>query len=518
MATRKYISNIEASYFIDHKLQCLPAPPSTGSYKVGDVVISSHQDKDIFGWVCIKSGEPGTWQAIADVSQMKANIKSLQDETKIQENDISILRQRVEKDYDELKEKDVSHDETIAGMNSQIQTNIQNINKLIADVSLIGGNNTSLGTELRDIINALTGKVETNISNILLNKNDIKDLKASNTTNIANINANTNDITQLKTKVDNNTENITKNTSSIENIMLIIESLDIPEEVDLSGVLSQLNTNAASIAKNTGDIGKLREDLDGLEIPDLTQITEKVDENFNNINEISDLLSNMYIPEEINLTELINKVDVNESNINKNGKEITQIKTDLTEADNKINKNIEDIIKLREDLDGLEIPDLTDVNAKVAKNTEDITKNVEDIIQLRLDLDSLDIPEEVDLSEVNRKISANTENIGDLNDALRNHTHEGFSLSDHNHDGVYAIKTHDHNNDYAVKTHKHDDDYAVKTHDHDDNYAIKTHNHNSSYAPKTHTHEGMLTYWVGTQAQYDTLTEKDPNKLYIITD
>ena len=107
MATRKYVSNIEASYFAEHQLHCLPEPPTTGSYKVGDIVISSHQERETFGWVCIKSGEPGTWRSVADLGAIKEAIKELQNKDITHDDLISALRQRLEKLSDELKNKNV---------------------------------------------------------------------------------------------------------------------------------------------------------------------------------------------------------------------------------------------------------------------------------------------------------------------------------------------------------------------------------------------------------------------------
>jgi hypothetical protein len=71
-----------------------------------------------------------------------------------------------------------------------------------------------------------------------------------------------------------------------------------------------------------------------------------------------------------------------------------------------------------------------------------------------------------------------------------------------------------------MNDHNHDDVYAPKTHKHDGVYSDINHEHDYSniFAPKTHGHEGFLTFWIGTQDQFDAITTKDPNRLYIITD
>ena len=64
MAMRFYISNEEAPFFDGNKMGYANSIPTSGTYKVGDFIISSTQANGIFGWVCIKAGTPGTWEVI----------------------------------------------------------------------------------------------------------------------------------------------------------------------------------------------------------------------------------------------------------------------------------------------------------------------------------------------------------------------------------------------------------------------------------------------------------------------
>jgi hypothetical protein len=177
MATRKYVSNIEASYFIEHQLHCLPEPPTTGSYKVGDVIISSQQEKETFGWVCIESGEPGTWKSIGDFKDLRGEIVALQNKDIEHDDLIVALRQRLEELYGELKDKNNAQDINVNNINGQVQSNADSINKLMKDIESLGGDNTSLGNELRNAIDEINRKVKTNIDNIGENKLDINELK-----------------------------------------------------------------------------------------------------------------------------------------------------------------------------------------------------------------------------------------------------------------------------------------------------------------------------------------------------
>lgn len=60
--------------------------------------------------------------------------------------------------------------------------------------------------------------------------------------------------------------------------------------------------------------------------------------------------------------------------------------------------------------------------------------------------------------------------------ALANHTHEGGSVGEHNHDDEYAAIDHTHN-EYAEALHLHS------------GYAAVSHDHDTVYAPINHTHE-----------------------------
>ena len=64
MAMRYYISTEEASFFINNRMGYANSIPTSGTYKVGDFIISSTQENGIFGWVCTVAGTPGEWEVI----------------------------------------------------------------------------------------------------------------------------------------------------------------------------------------------------------------------------------------------------------------------------------------------------------------------------------------------------------------------------------------------------------------------------------------------------------------------
>ena len=68
MAMRVYVSDKEAAFFNTNKMGYADSIPTSGSYKVGDFIISSTQLNGIFGWVCTKEGTPGNWEVIGSGS------------------------------------------------------------------------------------------------------------------------------------------------------------------------------------------------------------------------------------------------------------------------------------------------------------------------------------------------------------------------------------------------------------------------------------------------------------------
>ena len=69
------------------------------------------------------------------------------------------------------------------------------------------------------------------------------------------------------------------------------------------------------------------------------------------------------------------------------------------------------------------------------------------------------------------------------NKANKEHTHENYSETTHNHNDLYANKEHEH--DYSPNTHNHDDAYSSLNHNHNNLYAVKSSEH-------THTNKSII--------------------------
>ena len=124
---RTYISDKEAQYFTDHKLMCADAPPVEGSYLVGDVVISATQKDDVFGWVCVTSGNPGTWEVINDLKLIKEAINALEKQDITINSNINILKEGIRQLTSTAMALDNEHKAELNRINERVSTNASNI-------------------------------------------------------------------------------------------------------------------------------------------------------------------------------------------------------------------------------------------------------------------------------------------------------------------------------------------------------------------------------------------------------
>ena len=58
------LTSRDNTFFTNNKMTIGSGIPTSGSYKVGDIVISDSQADGIFGWVCTREGAPGNWEVI----------------------------------------------------------------------------------------------------------------------------------------------------------------------------------------------------------------------------------------------------------------------------------------------------------------------------------------------------------------------------------------------------------------------------------------------------------------------
>ena len=156
MALRIYVSRVEASYFVNNTLSSAPNPPTIGKHNVGDIVISSNQQNGIFGWVCIEAGEPGKWDVICDIVDVKKDInnnRSNIDELieRITNDELKIVN--IEQVIDVLENRVEVNENNIVDLDNRVNINTNNISKANDDIkalSKVVEDNANSGTEVTD--------------------------------------------------------------------------------------------------------------------------------------------------------------------------------------------------------------------------------------------------------------------------------------------------------------------------------------------------------------------------------
>ena len=308
MALKVYVSTDKASYFKTNVLRCEENPPTEGSYKVGDIVISSTQENDIFGWVCIKSGEPGIWKNISDVYEVKQDLITHETEINRINNMIELMEQLVDEMYldiayhdKKIKEIEANSINTDNTLQLGIEKNVEDINKLNERLSDIEGdvidivkNNIfdAVGDlegvfsesvkQLQNDVTKLHGDVENNIKNISNLRKDVN----NNISSIGNLNDQMGGVVSDVNNIKININNITSDVNNIKNnIGDIVGNL----EGEFNESVKQIQNQ---VLKNTEDIANINAKLNNFEKVH-TQIQDRIDINTTAIGNINTTISTL---------------------------------------------------------------------------------------------------------------------------------------------------------------------------------------------------------------------------------
>ena len=69
MAKYNILTDKVNTYFTNNKITIASTKPTTGTWKKGDIVISS-SPSSLFGWICTAAGTPGTWSDLNSASEL----------------------------------------------------------------------------------------------------------------------------------------------------------------------------------------------------------------------------------------------------------------------------------------------------------------------------------------------------------------------------------------------------------------------------------------------------------------
>ena len=340
MSSRIYVSTIEASYFETHILGCSASPPVTGTYTIGDIFISSIQQNDVFGWVCVEAGSPGVWKIICDVTLIKDNIQEnttninklleFMKETKDNisgintknNNQDSQISQLI-KDLESLNKLVTESDNSLIGA---VHSNIEEIQKLTAEVANnkqgINKNKEDL-TSINDQINNINNSMNTVSSQVIINTGDINKLKGE-IDNISDIvDGNISDIGEL----GNLRQDVDKNTETIKDIEINVKN----NSSIISGIQQDMADLIGDVENNTNDMGELQKEVSDLQ-GTVNNNSKDIDNIQNEIDGIKDIISDDSEQESDELINIRKDVDANKQ-------EIDDLKQGLVDA--LVNKGVD---------------------------------------------------------------------------------------------------------------------------------------------------------------------------------
>ena len=253
MALRVYVSNIEAGYFLNNKLSCGSNPPSEGNFNVGDICISSIQKDGVLGWVCVEAGDPGKWEVICDIVEVKKDIEMNKfNINELIERLVNATAQISHLEFytEDLERRIENNEDDIVEINSQIDTAKKTLVTLSGQIL----NNTKNITEANKNIVDLTKVVESNASNCVEGINNVEK-----------------EVTDLKTLVGDNAdaagEAATGLMKEINDLKQRIDVNDEADEVSREAILEELTEIRQIVGLENKEDGEpsLQDRLDELE-------------------------------------------------------------------------------------------------------------------------------------------------------------------------------------------------------------------------------------------------------------
>jgi predicted nucleic acid-binding Zn-ribbon protein len=319
MSSRIYVSTIEASYFETHILGCSASPPVKGNHTIGDIYISSIQQDDIFGWVCIEAGSPGVWKIICDVTMIKNNIQ----EHTTDINKLLKFMEETEGEINGINTKNDNQDRQIV----QIIKDLESLNKLVteSDSSLIGAVHINTGE-----IQKLAAEVANNKQGINKNKEDIVNIngQVNNINNSMNtissqVITNTSDISKLKEDINNMNEDVDSILSDMEKIYDLQQGVTNNNNA-IRKLESDVNTNKVLINGIQQDNADILNKVDN-NILDIEDIQKEVSGLQNDVNELKDFVND-------NLEQDLEELDDIRQSVDDNKQEIANLKQGLVDA------------------------------------------------------------------------------------------------------------------------------------------------------------------------------------------
>ena len=231
MKKRLYISSDEAGYFENNKMLCLDNPPTQGDFIVGDIVISSKQTDEIFGWVCVEAGNPGVWEVICDLSIIENAIENLeQRQDTIVNTELTAIKKQIELMVQQAVALDKEHKEELNRLNNKVSMHINNIldmdteiDGIVNEINTIKESAGDLQGDINNAVNDINNQIQNNATDILNNTNRI----TANESSITNIGNQLNEHEEMLNEHTELIDIVTENKSEKNNQILVSEMIGV---------------------------------------------------------------------------------------------------------------------------------------------------------------------------------------------------------------------------------------------------------------------------------------------------
>ena len=166
----KVITDKLNNYFKDNKFMVGSSAPTSGTYKVGDIVVNSGSNSvEIPMWICIEAGTPGTWEVFnsggmneTEIQNYITNIVQTQAISAIDYTD-GIDIQIDGGSIGDLNELQTSNKESVVGAINELFQNANNGKELIADAIGEPLDSSDTFSAMSNDINSLLSTFKTNM-------------------------------------------------------------------------------------------------------------------------------------------------------------------------------------------------------------------------------------------------------------------------------------------------------------------------------------------------------------------
>ena len=167
MGKIKLLNTSENGYFANNQIDIGSSIPTSGSYKVGDIIIKSTQVAgEAIGWICVQAGTPGIWSEfggmLTDERELIINPESIgMDELNTEVKSKLTFIDSVNRNLKQIQTK-------INDIENEIENGVGDVSsETIGDLNQLKTNDkTSVVNSINEMYELILGQKESLINNI----------------------------------------------------------------------------------------------------------------------------------------------------------------------------------------------------------------------------------------------------------------------------------------------------------------------------------------------------------------